>query len=157
MERKGEIDLPKECIKGFVWTPCDCNHWGRLTACQWITVARRITNPFIHSFGRLISPFLSNSWLLCFVSPDHLPIFFKSSPNLFLILSSFSFSISHWIERGLQRNKGRDLYQYHSTLQTLLYRIRWLFWFYITCSFLIQRCLFVLLSHSNNHFWIWSK
>jgi hypothetical protein len=28
-ERQGEINLPKECLKGFVWTPCDCKSLGQ--------------------------------------------------------------------------------------------------------------------------------
>jgi len=119
-------------------------------------IYNRTANPFIHSFGRITSPSFFNSWLLCFnffSSPSSLFFFLevddkkyflfpldilfcisKSSPNLFQIFSSFSFSISHWIERGLQRNKGRDLFNITLTSWTLLYRIRWLFWFYITCG-----------------------
>jgi len=33
LEKQREIMLPKEGIKVLVCSPCDCNHWGRLTAC----------------------------------------------------------------------------------------------------------------------------
>jgi len=33
LKKEGEVILPKECIKGFVCSPCDCKFIGRLTAC----------------------------------------------------------------------------------------------------------------------------